>query len=233
MTKSKFIVVEHHAIKARLHFDLRFKMPDSENWISFAVRKGVPLSSGIKVLAVRTHDHSEEEALFLGKIESGYGAGELKKWDEGECDIIKFGTGHLTVDFHGTKVKGIYHFVNTGVIDREYKKQQYILFKGKETVKENFWNDSEGLNGRVPPNCTQDLQLGDEEADEQQKKPLKWAVGRSSIKDDAEWRDNVEKARQQLPWSNADPKKGTDIDDLLKKMNLKWSIAEWIEILDH
>jgi hypothetical protein len=128
----------------------------------------------------------------------------------------------------------MYHFVNTGVMGmgKEYKKQQYVLFKSKNQVSENFWNDSEGLNGRVPPNCTSDLQLGDEEADEQQKKPLKWAVGRSSIKDDAEWRENVDKARKQLPWSNADPSKGTDIDDLLKKMNLKWSIAEWLDILD-
>jgi hypothetical protein len=67
MTKSRFIIVRHDAIKARLHFDLRFQMPDSKNWASFAVRKGVPLEPGIKVLAVRTNDHSEEEALFLGK----------------------------------------------------------------------------------------------------------------------------------------------------------------------
>jgi DNA ligase D-like protein (predicted 3'-phosphoesterase) len=136
MIKSKFIVVEHHAIKARLHFDLRFKMPNSKIWMSFAVRKGVPLNPGIKVLAVKTHDHTEEEALFLGHIEKGYGAGELKKWDDGECDIIKYGTGHITINFRGHKVKGVYHLVSTGVIDRDYKRQTYILFKGKDQLGE-------------------------------------------------------------------------------------------------
>ena len=134
MTKSKFIVVEHDAKKARLHWDLRFIHPDKKNiWMSFAVRKGIPLKPGQKVLAVRTHDHTEEEALFLGTIKSGYGAGKLKKWDDGTCMIKKFGPSHIIIDFKGKKVKGIYHLINTGVMNRKqkYKQQQYFLFKGK------------------------------------------------------------------------------------------------------
>jgi bifunctional non-homologous end joining protein LigD len=137
MTKSKFIVVEHHAKRAGLHYDLRFKMPDSTNWMSFAVRKGVPLEYGKKVLAVRTNDHSPEEALFLGKIESGYGAGELKKWDDGECDILKNDKSHIIIDFKGKKVKGLYHLINTGVMDKTYNGKSYMLFKGKSGLKEN------------------------------------------------------------------------------------------------
>ena len=85
MTRSKFIVVEHDAKKARLHWDLRFQMPKSSNWASFAIRKGVPTKPGLKHLAVRTHDHSRAEALFIGIIKDGYGAGRLKKWDDGSC----------------------------------------------------------------------------------------------------------------------------------------------------
>jgi len=132
MTKSKFIVVEHDAKKARLHWDLRFIMPNSKNWMSFAVRKGIPTEPGKKVLAVRTHDHTEKEALFLGKIESGYGEGILKKWDDGQCILHKFKPGHIVIEFKGRKLKGIYHLINTGVVDRKkYKSQQYMLFKGK------------------------------------------------------------------------------------------------------
>jgi bifunctional non-homologous end joining protein LigD len=132
MTKSRFIVVRHDAIKARLHFDLRFQMPDSKNWASFAVRKGVPLEPGVKVLAVRTNDHSEQEALFLGRIEVGYGAGELTKWDDGVCYVEKYSSAHIVVRFEGKKVKGLYHLINTGVANRkQYKEQQYMLFKGK------------------------------------------------------------------------------------------------------
>jgi bifunctional non-homologous end joining protein LigD len=130
---SKFIVVEHNAIKARLHWDLRFIMPDSKIWMSFAVRRGIPLNPGSKVLAVRTHDHTEKEALFLGTIPKGeYGAGHLKKWDDGKCIIHKFKPGHILVEFEGKKVKGFYHLVSTGVMNRKnFKSQQYFLFKGK------------------------------------------------------------------------------------------------------
>jgi len=130
---SKFIIVEHFAIKARKHYDLRFKMPNSKNWASFACRKEIPKNSGPKILAVRTHDHSEKEALFLGRIKAGeYGAGELKKWDDGNCEILKYTSQHITVIFHGRKINGLYHFINTGVIDKKYKERTYMLFKGKE-----------------------------------------------------------------------------------------------------
>ena len=145
MTRSKFIIVEHDAIKARLHWDLRFRMPKSKLWMSFAVRKGVPTEPGKKVLAVRTHDHTEEEALFLGTIKSGYGAGRLKKWDDGDCIIHKFKPGHIAIEFKGKKVRGLYHLVSTGVVNKkEYKRQQYILFKGKVTT------EMLGMAGRIP-----------------------------------------------------------------------------------
>ena len=132
MTKSKFIIVKHEAKRAGLHYDLRFIMPNSKNWASFAVRKGVPTAPGTKVLAVRTHDHSEEEALFLGKLESGYGAGKLTKWDDGQCIIHKYSSAHMAIEFKGKKVKGLYHLISTGVIGRQkYKSKQYMLFKGK------------------------------------------------------------------------------------------------------
>lgn len=131
-TKSKFVVTEHDAKRARLHWDLRFRMPKSKNWASFAVRKGVPTQPGKKVLAVRTHDHSEKEALITGTIKSGYGAGTLKEWDRGDCIIHKYTPSHIVVEFKGKKVKGIYHLVSTGVMNKkEYKKKQYLLFKGR------------------------------------------------------------------------------------------------------
>jgi DNA ligase D-like protein (predicted 3'-phosphoesterase) len=132
MNKSRFIIVKHDAIKARLHYDLRFEMPNSKIWASFAVRKGVPTMTGVKVLAVRTHDHTEDEALFLGKIEIGYGAGTLTKWDEGVCDVVKYSSAHIVLRFEGKKVNGLYHLINTGVTGKEkFKQQQYMLFKGK------------------------------------------------------------------------------------------------------
>jgi DNA ligase D-like protein (predicted 3'-phosphoesterase) len=131
-SKSEFVIMEHEAKRAGKHYDLRFKMPNSNNWASFAVRKGVPTKTGTKVLAVRTHDHSRKEALFTGEIKSGYGAGKLKRWDGGSCIIKKYSNAHMAVEFKGSKVKGLYHLVNTGVMDKDFKGQKYMLFKGKE-----------------------------------------------------------------------------------------------------
>ena len=33
--KSKFVIMEHHAKRAGLHYDLRFRMPNSDMWASF------------------------------------------------------------------------------------------------------------------------------------------------------------------------------------------------------
>ncbi len=143
MTKSRFVVVKHDAKRARLHYDLRFVMPKSKIWASFAVRKGIPLQPGTKVLAVRTHDHSEKEALMFGTISKGYGAGRLTKWDDGQCIIHKYSPGHIAIEFKGRKVKGLYHMVSTGVINRkDFKKQSYMLFKSSSKLKED--------NSRIP-----------------------------------------------------------------------------------
>jgi DNA ligase D-like protein (predicted 3'-phosphoesterase) len=181
MTKSKFIVVEHDAKKARLHWDLRFKMPNSQNWASFAVRKGIPLNPGQKVLAIRTHDHTEKEALFLGVIDDGYGAGNLKKWDDGQCVIHKYSPSHIAIEFKGRKVKGLYHLINTGVMNRkDYKKQEYMLFKGK-IVTENFPDSMGiGMNTRLPPADTTEVEISDEEQDKQVHK-LPWTKRISTI----------------------------------------------------
>jgi len=138
MTKSKFVVVKHDAKRARLHYDLRFIMPKSKIWASFAVRKGVPTQPGVKVLAVRTHDHTEKEALMFGTIKQGYGAGRLQKWDDGDCIIHKYSPGHISIEFKGRKVKGLYHMVSTGVMNKkEFKKKSYMLFKATNQLKED------------------------------------------------------------------------------------------------
>ena len=132
MDKSEFVIMEHKAKKAGLHFDLRFKMPKSNMWASFAVRKGVPTNPGQKVLAVRTTDHTRKEALLTGYIEDGYGAGDLKKWDGGNCIIIKYSDSHISIDFNGSKVKGTYHFIST-VKAGDKDSKSYFLFKSKST----------------------------------------------------------------------------------------------------
>jgi len=134
----KFVIHDHEARKAGKHQDLRFQKPtDTRNWLSFAIRKGVPLKPGVRVLAIKTHLHSEEEALFIGEIPEGeYGAGKLKVFDKGMATIEKYAPAHIAISLKGRKVKGIYHLINIGVTrNTKYKANQYLLFKGNINEK--------------------------------------------------------------------------------------------------
>jgi len=125
--------MEHKAKRAGKHYDIRFEKPSSSKWASFACRT-IPKDTGTKVLAIRTADHSKRNALFTGTIDTGlYGAGILDKVDGGKCDIIKFTDRHIVVDFKGSLLKGVYHFINTNVIRKSGKREnkEYLLFKGK------------------------------------------------------------------------------------------------------
>ena len=132
MKKSKFIIVEHKAQRAGTHFDIRFKKPNSNIWDSFACRKDIPLESGVKRMIIKTHPHSEKEALFTGTISSGYGAGRLTKWDGGSCKILKYSNAHMIIDFSGSKIKGIYHIISMGMINKKFKGKTYLFFKGNK-----------------------------------------------------------------------------------------------------
>lgn len=130
MTKSKFVLMKHQAKKAGIHYDLRFKMPGKKDWDSYAIPKGPPTGSE-KRMVIRTTIHSEEEALFTGKIEIGYGAGIITKEDSGSCDILRYEPGkHIVIKFNGSKLKGTFHFINMARIGRG-DKNQYLFFKGK------------------------------------------------------------------------------------------------------
>ena len=131
---SKFALFEHKAKKAGLHWDLRFEIPGSKNWASYAFRKNpLDLKQGEKYSCVRTTDHSEENALFVGEIEEGYGAGILKKIDSGSCKVITFKQTRMCVDFKGSKLKGIHHFINVSIFGgyKDFKKKMFMFFKGK------------------------------------------------------------------------------------------------------
>lgn len=130
-TKSRFILIKHEALRAGLHWDLRFKIPGKQDWDSYAIRKGIPTGSE-KRMAIRTTIHTEEEALYLGKIPPGeYGAGELFKWDSGSCEILRYEPGrHIVIRFHGSKIYGIYHFINLSRL-KKGSENQYYFFKGK------------------------------------------------------------------------------------------------------
>jgi bifunctional non-homologous end joining protein LigD len=131
---ARFVIHLHDAIKRGKHYDLRFQIPNSSNWASFATTKELPKQPGESLYIVRANDHSEKEALFTGTIPEGeYGAGTLKVWDSGSCTISKYSPYHIIIDFHGSKLKGIYQFLNVGIFGgkQSYKKKVWKFFKSK------------------------------------------------------------------------------------------------------
>jgi len=136
MATVKFVVHDHKARRAGYHQDLRFQDPKNmKNWYSFAVPKKVPLNPGEKVLAIQTHVHTEEEALFQGEIPpKEYGGGIITVFDQGVCRIEKLTSAHIVIQFQGAKIKGLYHMVSLGNVKKsKFKQKQYLLFKSKMT----------------------------------------------------------------------------------------------------
>lgn len=131
----KYILLKHDAKQAGLHYDLRFEMPKSKKWASFALPKAeVPTEPNKRVTIIRTHDHTKEEALFTGTIEKGYGTGTLKEIESGKCEIQKFSDKHMVVKFNGRKLNGTYQFVNTSLFDKSKHKPdtRFMFFKSKQ-----------------------------------------------------------------------------------------------------
>jgi DNA ligase D-like protein (predicted 3'-phosphoesterase) len=120
----RFTLHEHKARKAGLHYDLRLEWHGGEV-MSFAMRYQPPTTYGVKRLAIEQPLHTEESLDFEGVIEEGYGAGELRKIDSGEYDLVKESPKELILVLKGATLKGTYVMLNTG----EHK---WLTFKKKE-----------------------------------------------------------------------------------------------------
>jgi len=108
-----FVVHEHHAKRAGLHYDLRLELEGILK--SWAFRKELPTRVGIKRLGVPQPDHDLSYADFEGVIEEGYGAGLVKIWDKGEYRLLEYEPERkLVIVMNGGKLMGRYVMINIG-----------------------------------------------------------------------------------------------------------------------
>jgi bifunctional non-homologous end joining protein LigD len=101
----RFVIHEHHA--RRLHWDLRLERDGV--LASWAVPKGLPEEPGENRFAAATEDHPLEYVDFHGEIPKGrYGAGEMKIWDSGTYECLKWEPRKVEVALHGRRVDARY-----------------------------------------------------------------------------------------------------------------------------
>lgn len=103
-------VIQRHAAR-RLHYDLRLE----RNGVlaSWAVPKGMPLTTAERHLAVHVEDHPLSYADFEGEIPAGqYGAGTVEIWDRGTYELVEEKKdGGLTIRLAGTRLEGVWTLV--------------------------------------------------------------------------------------------------------------------------
>ncbi len=119
MEGGRFVVHEHHAKRAGLHYDLRLECGDSlKDW---AFRKSLPLKPGVKRFGVQQPDHDRIWLEFEGEIEEGYGAGVMRIWDKGRYIVLSRTSDGFRLWFDGERMKGEYVMVTF--------KDGWLLFK--------------------------------------------------------------------------------------------------------
>ena len=125
----RFVIHKHYA--TRIHYDLRVEK--GQKLADWAVPKGIPLSPGKKVLAIKMPDHDKKWLTFEGFYEgdkgNDYGKGKMEIWDKGSYESIRWGNDTIVLNLKGNKVKGVYVLVKT-------KDNNWLLFKSKKSAKE-------------------------------------------------------------------------------------------------
>lgn len=121
--RRSIFVCQRHRARA-LHFDLRLEVDGV--LVSWAVPRGPSADPADKRLAIRVDDHALEHADFEGAT-GGDRPGSVIVWDRGTYDHrttdaagsrqairAALDTGHVTVDFDGAKLRGLYALTRTG-----------------------------------------------------------------------------------------------------------------------
>src|SRR4051812_27576969 len=140
----RFVIQQHDA--TTLHYDFRLEVDGTLR--SWAVPKGPSTDPREKRLAVEVEDHALSYRDFEGVIGSGYGAGSVIVWDEGEWRPLgdddparALSDGHLSFWLEGHKLRGGYTLQRTS----KGRKPQWLLIKRRD----------EGADARRNPVSTQ------------------------------------------------------------------------------
>jgi len=111
--KQRFVIHEHHALRAGLHYDLRLEHDGIlKSWVSRKIPDLV-FDELKKIMLILTPDHDLDWLKFKGVIDDGYGKGEVKVWDKGTYTLLRWTDKSIIVKFNGKKIRGIFVLIKT------------------------------------------------------------------------------------------------------------------------
>ncbi len=114
---NRFVIQLHDA--SNLHYDLRLGIGGVLK--SWAIPKGLPITKGVKRLAIQTEDHPAQYINFEGRIpKEEYGGGEMWVFDTGKIIWEKQSEKHLKFELQGKHVQAKYNLYRT-------KEKQWLL----------------------------------------------------------------------------------------------------------
>ena len=184
-TTLRFVVQKHHA--SHLHYDFRLEMEGVLK--SWAVPKGPSMNPSDKRLAMMVEDHPYDYRDFEGIIPSGYGAGTVIVWDEGEYEPVEakktkkeneksllhhLYQGAVSFVLKGKKLKGEFSLVKT----KDRGENAWLLIKKKD--KYSTSNDVTQKNKSVLSGKTLEQVAANPDREWQSHKPSKVSSNSSS-----------------------------------------------------
>ena len=110
--KKLMVIQEHDAVKAGLHWDLRFeKIHTDKNsplygekvLKSFAIPKHKLPEGKEKILAIQVGDHAWSYRNFEGNLGPGYGRGSVKMIYNGKVEVERFDEDKIIFEYKGSK----------------------------------------------------------------------------------------------------------------------------------
>lgn len=110
---NKFVIHEHHADRAGLHYDIRIEYDGVlKSWATKKLLDLLDIPSK-KIQLFQTPDHDYNEWIkFTGRIPTGeYGAGTVIIFDSGSVKILKWTDKSKILVFNGKKINGKYAII--------------------------------------------------------------------------------------------------------------------------
>lgn len=123
-----FVVQEHQARRAGLHYDMRLGDPRTGHAHSWAIRH-LP-DPGERRLAVQQPTHSIPYMEFEGIIPEGYGAGKVKKHKKGPAEIIYSDDNRIKFNLYPGSDTEEYNLIRT-------RGNKWLILNTTPTVESN------------------------------------------------------------------------------------------------